>query len=282
MKWYLLGFRNYLRFRGRAVRKEFWIFMMFNLLFLITGMIIDNVTGITLENWPVGYVFLIYAAIIFIPALAVTIRRLHDVGKKARVLFLTLIPIIGIIWILSLLVTDSQTEENIFGASPLDNRGNKYAREFPSDTIILIVVGWMMLGRIFYLLTLKYIPDFLAAYERSRADMIIGSRTRDKADMPFDRRCSNFLTSRVLSILLGRYIEDSQSGYRLISTRLLKEISLRSERFQLETEIIIKAAQAGFKISFVPIKVIYGQEFPSSIHRFIDTLRWIQMVLEEI
>ncbi|MCP4581734.1 MAG: glycosyltransferase family 2 protein [candidate division Zixibacteria bacterium] len=128
----------------------------------------------------------------------------------------------------------------------------------------------------------KYIPEFLAAHERFQADLIIGSRMRDKADMPFDRRCSNYLTSRSLSLLLGRYIEDSQSGYRLISARLLKSISLKSDRFQLETEIIIKAAQAGFKIGSVPIKVIYGREFPSSIHRFIDTFRWVQMVLEEI
>jgi len=128
----------------------------------------------------------------------------------------------------------------------------------------------------------SYIPDFLEAHERYRADLIIGSRVRNKADMPLDRRFSNFMTSKFLSILLGEKIEDSQSGFRLISVPLLKTIRLKSDRFQLETEIIIKAVKAGFKIGFVPIKVVYGKKFPSSINRWLDTCRWLEMVLEEI
>jgi glycosyltransferase involved in cell wall biosynthesis len=128
----------------------------------------------------------------------------------------------------------------------------------------------------------RYIPDFLAAYERYRADLIIGSRANHKGDMPFDRRFSNFMTSHFISMLLDVKIEDSQSGFRLISVPLLKAVELKSDRFQLETEIIIKAAQAGFKIGFVPIKVVYGKKFPSSINRWLDTYRWLEMVLEEI
>jgi len=128
----------------------------------------------------------------------------------------------------------------------------------------------------------SYIPDFLAAYERYRADLIIGSRARHKADMPFDRRCSNFLTSHFLSLMLEQKIEDSQSGFRLISIPLLKAIKIKSDRFQLETEIIIKALKAGFVIGFVPIKVVYGKKFSSSINRWLDTCRWLEMVLEEI
>jgi len=127
-----------------------------------------------------------------------------------------------------------------------------------------------------------YIPDFLAAHEKYRADLIIGSRTGHKADMPFDRRCSNYLTSHFLSLMLGQKIEDSQSGYRLISVPFLKAVKLKSDRFQLETEIIIKAVKAGFKIDFVPIKVVYGKNFTSSINRWLDTYRWLEMVLEEI
>ena len=128
----------------------------------------------------------------------------------------------------------------------------------------------------------SYIPDFIAAYQRTGADLIIGSRKADMADMPWDRRLSNWLTSKTLSLLLGLPIEDSQCGYRFITADLLRNLHLKSDRFQLETEIIIKAVKQGFKVRFVPIKVIYGRKFPSSMNRLVDTLRWITMVLEEI
>jgi len=128
----------------------------------------------------------------------------------------------------------------------------------------------------------EYIPLFMEAAARSGADMIIGSRLHDQADMPFARRCSNYLTSHVLSRLLRIPVEDSQSGYRLITVRLLKSVTLQSDRYQLETEIIIKAAKAGFRIGFVPIQVTYGRNFPSSINHLVDTFRWIRLVLEEI
>ena len=127
-----------------------------------------------------------------------------------------------------------------------------------------------------------FIPMFFKMYEKTRADMIIGSRVKDKADMSFPRRCSNFLTSQILSYLLKTRIEDSQCGYRLITIPLLKQVCLNSNRYQMETEIIIKAIQAGFKVAFAPIRVIYGKNFPSSINHFTDTFRWIKMVLEEV
>lgn len=128
----------------------------------------------------------------------------------------------------------------------------------------------------------KYIPSFLELYRSTSADMIIGSRVSDKADMPWDRRISNYLTSGSLSYFLGRYIEDSQCGFRLISRRLLESVRLESNRFELETEIIIKAVQQGFMIRFLPVKVKYGKKFPTSMNRTLDTLRWIKMVLEQI
>jgi uncharacterized membrane protein YhaH (DUF805 family) len=161
MRWYLLGFKNFPDIKGRAVRKEFWMFMLFNLLFLGVAMIIDFVFGLTLGKLPFGYVFLVYAGIILVPSLTVTLRRLHDVGSRGWMLFIILVPIIGIIWLITLLVTDSQEEENIFGASPKSEKGRRLVREFSGDAVIIIVVGWMILGRTFYAIALKYIPNFL-------------------------------------------------------------------------------------------------------------------------
>lgn len=128
----------------------------------------------------------------------------------------------------------------------------------------------------------KFIPDFLSVQASTGAAMVIGSRIRDKADMPWQRRCSNFLTSHTLSMLLHTKIEDSQSGYRLIKTEMLEHLPLLSDRYQLETEIIIKAIKAGHKIAFVPIKVIYGLDFPTSISGWTDTFLWLKLVFREI
>lgn len=128
----------------------------------------------------------------------------------------------------------------------------------------------------------KFIPDFLSVQVTTGAAMVIGSRMRDKADMPWQRRCSNFLTSRILSLLLHTKIEDSQSGYRLIRTEMLEHLPLLSNRYQLETEIIIKAIKGGYKVAFVPVKVIYGLDFPTSISGWTDTFRWLKLVIKEI
>lgn len=128
----------------------------------------------------------------------------------------------------------------------------------------------------------SYIPSFIDTYDATAADLIIGSRRNDLADMPLPRRCSNFLTSTVLSVLLKTRIEDSQSGYRLLSVPMLQSLKLKSDQYQLESELIIKAVQNGFKIAFVPIKVVYGKKFASSIKGLRDTCLWLKMVLEEI
>jgi len=126
------------------------------------------------------------------------------------------------------------------------------------------------------------IPRFIEAFRKSGADLIIGSRVRDKGQMPWDRRFSNWITSRFLSALLKRKIEDSQCGYRLISRRLLESLSFESDRFELESEIIIKATRAGLAIDFVPIRCPYEKTRRSNIRRLTDTFRWCRMVIRSI
>lgn len=127
-----------------------------------------------------------------------------------------------------------------------------------------------------------YIPDFLEAYAQTGADLIIGSRKNDKADMPWERRFSNWATSSILSFLLDRRIEDSQCGFRLHSRRLLESLRLESDKYEIETEIIIKAVKAKFNVKFIPVKVEYGFGFPTHINRVADTLRWCRKVLDLI
>ncbi|HBC45950.1 MAG TPA: hypothetical protein DCZ43_02780, partial [candidate division Zixibacteria bacterium] len=93
-------------------------------------------------------------------------------------------------------------------------------------------------------------------------------------DMPWQRRFSNWTTSHLLSLLLKVKIEDLQCGYRVYSKRLLEQLQLESDHFELETEIVIKAIKAGIMPHFIPIKVEYGYGFPTQMSPIADTLRW--------
>ncbi len=93
MNWYLAVLKNYAGFSGRARRKEYWIFGLFNMIFAIVAMILDNILGIALKGVWYGPIYGLYGLAILIPSLAVAVRRLHDVGKSGWFLFISLIPI---------------------------------------------------------------------------------------------------------------------------------------------------------------------------------------------
>ena len=118
MNWYLKVLKQYADFSGRARRKEYWMFVLFNMIFAIVAAILDNVLGIAMEGTGYGPLYGIYALALLIPGLAVAVRRLHDVGKSGWMILITLIPLIGAIWLLVLLVTDSNLGENQYGQNP--------------------------------------------------------------------------------------------------------------------------------------------------------------------
>lgn len=127
MKWYLKVLRQYADFSGRARRTEYWMFVLFNVIFSIVAMGIDNLLGLTFKmesaygdtvTIPYGYIFLLYSLAMLIPSLAVGVRRLHDVGKSGWMMLVGLIPIIGSIWLLVLYFTDSQDGSNKWGDNP--------------------------------------------------------------------------------------------------------------------------------------------------------------------
>ena len=118
MEWYLQVLKKYAEFSGRARRKEYWMFVLFNIIFLVVAMVIDNIMGTTVGILPYGVFYIIYSLAILIPALAVSVRRLHDIGKSGWMILVSLIPFIGAIWLLILMVTDSNLGENQYGPNP--------------------------------------------------------------------------------------------------------------------------------------------------------------------
>lgn len=112
MNWYLKVLQQYADFNGRARRTEFWMFVLFNLIFSIIANVLDYMFGTV-------YIFSsIYALAMFIPGLAVSVRRLHDVGKSGWMILVSLIPVIGFIWLLVLFVTEGTPGENQYGPNP--------------------------------------------------------------------------------------------------------------------------------------------------------------------
>jgi uncharacterized membrane protein YhaH (DUF805 family) len=118
MNWYITVIKKYAVFSGRARRKEYWMFFLFNLIFSIVAIVLDNLLGTAIKDLGYGLISGLYFLAVLIPGLAVTVRRLHDVGKSGWWIFISLIPLIGSIWLLVLLATDSQPVENGYGSNP--------------------------------------------------------------------------------------------------------------------------------------------------------------------
>jgi uncharacterized membrane protein YhaH (DUF805 family) len=122
MKWYLKVLKQYADFTGRARRTEYWMFVLFNMIFAIIAAVLDNLLGLKFSpEIPYGFIYLIYGLATFIPGLAVLVRRLHDVDKSGWWFLIAFIPIIGTIWLLVLLATDGTPGSNQYGVNPKEN-----------------------------------------------------------------------------------------------------------------------------------------------------------------
>ena len=118
MNWYLKCWKQYADFSGRARRKEYWIFSLINYIIIFFLYILQIVT-IESTLWLIfPIIFFLYAVAVFLPGLAVNIRRLHDIGKSGWWYLIYLIPIIGAIWLTVLMCLDSEPGENQWGENP--------------------------------------------------------------------------------------------------------------------------------------------------------------------
>lgn len=102
MNWYLKCLKQYADFSGRARRKEYWMFALFNIIISFALGFIESACGLTwtIGIYPIGIISTIYALGLFIPGLAVCVRRLHDIGKSGWNYLWILIPIVGCILLL--------------------------------------------------------------------------------------------------------------------------------------------------------------------------------------
>lgn len=117
MHWYMEVLRKYVVFDGRARRREYWMFVLINLLISCAlaalGVMMSDSAG-------AGFNILsaLYALAVFLPSLGVSVRRLHDTGRSGWWLLIVLLPLLGVIVFLVLMVLDSEPSMNAYGANP--------------------------------------------------------------------------------------------------------------------------------------------------------------------
>ena len=118
MNWYFEVLKKYAVFSGRARRKEYWYFALFNMIISIVLAVIDGVTGSFSAEAGMGLLGGIYTLAILIPGIAVSVRRLHDTERSGWWLLIALVPLIGAIVLLVFMVQDSKPGQNQYGANP--------------------------------------------------------------------------------------------------------------------------------------------------------------------
>ncbi|HXY30155.1 MAG TPA: glycosyltransferase family 2 protein [Gemmatimonadaceae bacterium] len=115
-------------------------------------------------------------------------------------------------------------------------------------------------------------PDLLAALER--ADIAIGTRDRVPGVMPIGRRITNALASAAVGRITGERVDDPQSGFRAIRRTVLERVSAEGDRYEFETDFLIRAMEAGFRVTPVAVDTVYGAR--SHFRGLSDSMRVVR------
>ena len=117
MHWYLDVLKKYAVFGGRARRKEYWLFTLFNMIIAYGLLAIDYLVG-TDYGSNMGLLYTLYILATLLPSLAVFVRRLHDTGRSGWWFFIGFVPLVGAIILIVFMVLDSQSGSNKYGEDP--------------------------------------------------------------------------------------------------------------------------------------------------------------------
>jgi uncharacterized membrane protein YhaH (DUF805 family) len=118
VSWAIEAFKKYAVFRGRSRRKEYWYFVLFTLIISVALSIVDVLIGTWYPSSSIGLLSGIFSLAILIPSIAVSVRRLHDIGRTGWWVLIGLVPIIGPIVLIVFAIMDSESGGNQYGANP--------------------------------------------------------------------------------------------------------------------------------------------------------------------
>jgi glycosyltransferase involved in cell wall biosynthesis len=128
------------------------------------------------------------------------------------------------------------------------------------------------------------IPNLIREHDKSKAQIVIGSRMAETEKMPWIRYWTNRIGVYCISWAVGQPLTDTQSGFRLYGKKVIETIPLWTTRYDTETEILLKAGLLGMKITYVPIKTIYHEDDKnsSSFRAFPDTFLICMVFLKSL
>jgi ribose/xylose/arabinose/galactoside ABC-type transport system permease subunit/uncharacterized membrane protein YhaH (DUF805 family) len=134
MRYYIDAFRKYARFSGRARRREYWMFELFNMLAMALAIVVDNALGLCFGGFFYGPVYLAYALASLLPNLGIGVRRLHDAGRSGGFIFVALIPVAGQVWLIALMCAEGVGGSNEYGEDPkASERAIEASAPFPAE-----------------------------------------------------------------------------------------------------------------------------------------------------
>jgi uncharacterized membrane protein YhaH (DUF805 family) len=250
MKWYFKVLRQYADFSGRARRKEYWMFVLFNAIFLFVASIIDIILAWMLDLWSpytADYstmrCYLTYSFAMMLPSLAVVIRRLHDIGKSGWWILISLIPLVGGIWLLVLMFRDSQKEDNRYGANPKISPCNPTAKARLRSLAITLTLA-AIVGIINWMLT--YFPFLFHGFGIMHNLFVI-----------------RFLIPSLLFLVIGILLFPHKSSGSMFITEVRQRAGIM---------MIIYAAI----ITIMPALRVIAASYPAVIYKISD---WIHLIL---
>ena len=127
----------------------------------------------------------------------------------------------------------------------------------------------------------QHLPEEIDSFVdklHSGSSFVIGNRLNKPKNMPLTRIITNKAMSFMISKKCRQPIPDSQCGFKALRKDVLQKISLKTSNYEIDTELLIQASEAGIKIDSVPIKSIYRHQV-SSINPFIDSFRFLRYLL---
>ena len=122
MDWFVTAIKRYAQFSGRAGRPEYWYFSLIYLLAAVILTVLDLIAGWYSRDAGIGLLSALFSIAVFVPSLAVTVRRLHDTGRNGWWTLVAVVPLVGIIVLLVFLAQRSDPAPNAWGDGPAEMR----------------------------------------------------------------------------------------------------------------------------------------------------------------
>lgn len=119
MYWFTASLRKYATFGGRASRSEYWYFFLVYALIFVGLAVIDALFGTFDMRQGIGLFTGLFALATALPSVAVGVRRMHDIGRSGWWLLVSLVPVVGLIWLLIYAAREGEPGPNAWGAKPL-------------------------------------------------------------------------------------------------------------------------------------------------------------------